>query len=68
MPVQVQKTQGQDPGSMRKAEVLAKNLGISRNQVSNKLTGKSGFSQSDVKKWSGVLGIEKSEYGDYFYT
>lgn len=43
-------------------------LGLSKISVSHKLTGKSGFSQSDVERWAKLLNIQRSEYGEFFYT
>ena len=36
--------------------------------VSNRMTGKTGFSQEDIEQWSKLLEIEQSEYGAYFFT
>lgn len=47
---------------------LAKKLGISKNSMSKKLTCKTEFSQSDIEKWSELLGIEKGEYEEYFFA
>lgn len=43
-------------------------LGISKNSVSKKLTGKTEFSQSDVERWAELLHINRCEYGEFFYT
>ena len=43
-------------------------LGISKNSMSKKLTGKTEFSQSDIIRWAELLGIEKGEYEEYFFT
>lgn len=43
-------------------------IGLSMTSLSKKMTGKAGFSQGDIETWSGLLGIEKSEYGIYFFT
>ena len=47
---------------------LAKKLGISKNSMSKKLTGKTEFSQSDIEKWAGFLNIERKDYGEFFFT
>lgn len=36
--------------------------------VSNRMTGKTGFSQEDIEQWSQMLDIDPSEYGAYFFT
>lgn len=46
---------------------FAKALGLSKNSVSKKLTGKTEFSQSDVEDWAKLLGIERKCYGEFFY-
>ncbi len=46
---------------------FAKKLGISQNSLSKKLTCKMEFSQKDIIKWSNLLGINKDEYGEYFF-
>lgn len=42
-------------------------LGISKNSVSKKLTGKTEFSQSDVERWAELLHINRYEFGKFFY-
>ena len=43
-------------------------LGISNTSLSKKMTGKSGFSQSDILKWCALLDIDLNDIGAYFYT
>lgn len=47
---------------------LAKKIGISKNSMSKKLTGKTEFSQSDIEQWAELLNIERKDYGEYFFT
>lgn len=47
---------------------FAKAIGLSKISVSKKLTCKTEFSQSDVERWSKLLNIKRSEYGEFFYT
>ncbi|MDE7445807.1 MAG: DUF739 family protein [Lachnospiraceae bacterium] len=47
---------------------FAEVLNISENSLSKKLNCKSGFSQADIAKWSELLRIHSSQYGDYFFT
>lgn len=49
-------------------EKYAEVLGISTNSMSKKMTGKTGFSQKDIVIWSELLGIDKSEYSEYFFN
>jgi len=52
-------------GSQKK---FADKLGVSENSVSNKLSCKTEFSQSDVEKWADFLEIRRVDYGEFFYT
>lgn len=47
---------------------FASKLGVSEVSVSRKLNRKTEFSQSDIERWSNLLGIETAEYGDYFFA
>lgn len=46
---------------------FAKALGVSEVSVSKKLNCRTGFSQKDIEKWSGLLSISKDEYPEYFF-
>nr|DAD56970.1 MAG TPA: Protein of unknown function (DUF739) [Bacteriophage sp.] len=47
---------------------FASKLGVSEVSVSRKLNRKTEFSQSDIERWSNLLGIETADYGDYFFA
>lgn len=47
---------------------FAEILGISKNSMSKKMNCETGFSQEDIIVWSKLLGIEKDDYGTYFFT
>lgn len=47
---------------------FADKLGQSKNSVSKKMTGKTGFSQSDIVQWSLLLNVSVDQYGEYFFT
>lgn len=47
---------------------FADKLGQSRNSVSKKMNCKTEFSQEDIVKWSMLLNVNVSEYGEYFFT
>ena len=49
-------------------EQFAKALGISSTAMSLKMTGKNGFSQRDIVKWSNLLDIDLHDVGDYYYA
>lgn len=47
---------------------FAEALGVSRTIMSQKINGKTGFSQSDIEKWANLLGIKQEDYGAYFFN
>lgn len=47
---------------------FANALDTTKISVSNRMTGKTGFSQEDIEKWSHLLEIDQSEYGAYFFA
>jgi transcriptional regulator with XRE-family HTH domain len=49
-------------------EAFARKIGISRNSLSLKMTGKTSFSQADIIKWSELLDIKPNEIGQYFFA
>ena len=49
-------------------DALAAALGMSRQQMNNKLNGRSPFKQSDIKKTCSLLGIPLEDVGAYFFT
>ena len=47
---------------------FAKALGSTEVTVTNKLAGKSQFSQSDIVQWCNTLGIAADDVGVYFFA
>lgn len=47
---------------------FAQAIGISKNALSKKMTGRTGLTQDDILQWAEMLEIERSEIGDYFFT
>lgn len=47
---------------------FAEAIGISENALSKKMTCITGLSQDDIILWSELLDIQKSDFGDFFYT
>lgn len=43
-------------------------LNVNNINVSNRMTGKTGFSQEDIEEWSRLLDIDPADYGTYFFT
>ena len=68
MPYKYNKLRGRIVEIFGTHEKFAKRLGISKNSLSLKMNGKTGFSQSDINKWSELLGISTSEIGEYFFA
>lgn len=50
-----------------KIENFAEALGVSRQTVSVKLNGKSGFTQDKIIEWADVLEIPADDVGKYFF-
>ncbi len=48
-------------------ERFSKALGISKNSLSLKINGKTGFSQADIVKWCELLDLDVDEIGEYFF-
>ena len=68
MPYKYRKLRGKIVEKYGSQEKFSEVLGISKNSLSLKLNGKTGFSQADIIKWSGLLDIDVPEYGEYFFT
>lgn len=68
MPYSYNKLRGKIVEKYGSQEKFAEVLEISKNSLSKKMNCKTGFSQSDIIKWSELLGIDSSEYGVYFFT
>lgn len=47
---------------------FAEAIGISENSLSKKMNCITGLSQDDILLWSDLLDIDKSEFGDFFYS
>lgn len=42
-------------------------IGRTKVSVSNKLNGKTGFSQREILAWCDILDIDHKDIGDFFY-
>ena len=47
---------------------FAEAIGRSRVSVSEKMTGKSGFSQADIELWSDKLDIKSEDIGLFYFA
>lgn len=52
-------------GSQRQ---FASQMSVSNTTLTRKMTGKVGFSQSDIVEWCKALDIDRSEIGLYFFS
>lgn len=43
-------------------------IGISKTAMSNKMTGKTAFSQKDIVEWCGLLSIDSKDIAEYFFA
>lgn len=49
-------------------EKFAKALGISKQALSKKMTGKTGISQADIVRWCRMLDIQTNALSEYFFA
>lgn len=68
MPYKYNKLRGRIVEKYGSQEKFSEEIGISRVSISKKLNGNTGFSQSDIEKWSSMLGIDSGDYAEYFFT
>lgn len=68
MPYKYRKLRGRIIEKYGSQEKFSEAINLSKNSLSLKLNGKTGFSQADMIKWSRLLDIDISEYGEYFFT
>lgn len=62
------KLRGRIVEKYRTQDRFAEAVGITKNAMSRKMTGKTGLSQSDIAKWCELLGIRTDEIGEYFFS
>ena len=68
MPYTYNKLRGRIVEKYGSQAAFANELGRSQVCVSRKLQCKTEFSQEDMNVWAGLLDIDLSEYGSYFFT
>lgn len=68
MPYTYNKLRGRIVEKYGSQSAFADKLGRSQVSVSRKLHCKTEFSQEDMNVWAGLLDIDLSEYGAYFFT
>lgn len=47
---------------------FAEALGLSKQSLSLKMTGKVGLSQEDIEQWSELLDIKLEDYGIFYFA
>lgn len=47
---------------------FAEALGLSKQSLSLKMTGKVGLSQEDIEQWSELLDIQQEDYGIFYFA
>lgn len=62
------KLRGRIVEKYRTQENFAQEVGLTKNALSRKMTGKTQISQTDIEKWMVLLDIDKDAIGDYFFT
>lgn len=68
MPYKYNKLRGRIVEKYGTQDEFARTIGISRNSLSLKMTGKTGISQTDIIKWCRLLDIKADEIGQYFFA
>lgn len=68
MPYKYNKLRGRIIEKFGSQEAFSKEIGLSSTSMSLKMTGQTGFSQSDIRLWSEHLDIKTEDIGDYFFT
>lgn len=68
MPYKYNKLRGRIVEKYGTQDEFARTIGISRNSLSLKMTGKTGISQTDIIKWCQLLDIKADEIGQYFFA
>ena len=49
-------------------DAFREQIGISKTAMSNKMTGKTAFSQKDIVKWCDLLSIDPHDIAKYFFV
>lgn len=68
MPYKYRKLRGRIIEKFGTQAEFAKEIGLSTNSLSQKMTGKVGLSQTDINEWSALLEISTDQIGEYFFT
>lgn len=68
MPYTYNKLRGRIVEKYGTQEKFAEVLGITKQGLSLKMTGKSGFSQKDILQWCELLDIQQDRIVEYFFA
>lgn len=68
MPYEYNKLRGRIIEKYGSQSNFAKVLGVTRQGLSGKMTGRTSFSQKDINRWCELLEIETGEISKYFFA
>lgn len=68
MPYTYNKLRGRIVEKYGTQEKFAEALGMTKQGISLKMTGKTAFSQNDINRWCELLGIKTEQIADYFFA
>ena len=68
MPFDSSKLKGRIKERLGTQDVFARQMGLSSAAISNKLNGKTEFTQGEIKEACRLLSITHEEIGVYFFT
>ena len=68
MPYTYNKLRGRIVERYGTQEKFAEALGMTKQGISLKMTGKTSFSQHDINRWCELLDIKTEQIADYFFA
>ena len=68
MPYTYNKLRGRIVEKYGTQEKFAEALGMTKQGISLKMTGKTAFSQHDINRWCELLDIKTEQIADYFFA
>ena len=68
MPYTYNKLRGRIVEKYGTQEKFAEALGMTKQGISLKMTGKTAFSQNDINRWCELLEIKTEQIADYFFA
>lgn len=68
MPYTYNKLRGRIVEKYGTQEKFAEAIGMTKQGISLKMTGKTSFSQNDINRWCELLDIRTEQISDYFFA